>query len=69
MEGGAKMWLIRGDVEGKDIVHFLERGEHRVVGKKRHMNVGSHSGLPTRGKKGLKTIEGREASLIEWWVL
>jgi len=33
------------------------------------MNVGSHSGLPTRGKKGLKTIEGREASLVDWWVL
>ena len=69
VEGGAKKGLIGGDVEGEDIVYFLKPGEHRVVGKKRHMNVGSHARLPNRGKKGLKTIKGRKVSLVDRRIL
>jgi len=34
VETGAKKRLIRGDVEGKDIINPLKPGEHRVVAKK-----------------------------------
>ena len=64
MEGGAKKRFIGGDVERKNIVHPLKPGEHRVTGKKRHMNVGCHSWLPNRGKKGPKTIKRRKVSLV-----
>ena len=46
METGAKKRLIGGHIEGEDIVYPLKPGEHRGVGKKKHMNVGSHSWLP-----------------------
>jgi len=69
VEVGAKKRLIGGDVEGEHIVHLLKPGEHRVIGKKRHVNVGSHSRLPNRGKEGLETIEGRKVSLVDRWVL
>ena len=69
VEGSAKKRLIGGDVEGENIVHPLKPGEHRVVGKKRHMNVGSHMWLPNRGKDGLETIKGRKVSLVDRWIL
>jgi len=65
VEGGAKKGLIEGDVKGEDIVYSLKPGEHLVVGKKRHMNVGSHAWLPNRGKKRFKTIKGRKVSLVD----
>ena len=43
VEGSAEERLIRGDVEGENLVHHRKPGEHRVVGKKRHMNVGTHA--------------------------
>ena len=61
----AKRRLIGGDIEGKDIVYPLKPGEHRVVGKKGHMNVGSDTWLPNRGKKGLETSKGRKVSLVD----
>jgi len=69
VEGGATKRLAGGNVEGEYIVHPPKRGEHRVIGKKRHMNVGSHSWLSNRGKEGLETIKGRKVSLIDRWVL
>jgi len=51
VEGSAKKRLVGGDVEGEDVIHPLEFGEHCVVGKKGHMNVGSHTWLPNRAKK------------------
>jgi len=69
VKGGAKKRLVGGDVEGEDIIHPLELGEHRVVGKKRHMNVGSHAWLPNRGKEGLETIERGKVRLVNRWIL
>jgi len=69
VEAGAKERLIGGDVEGENIIHPLKPGEHRVVGKKRHMNVGGHTWLPNRGKEGLKTIKGVKVSLVDRWIL
>jgi len=69
VEVGVKKRFVGGDVEGENIVHPFELGEHRVIGKKRHMNVGSHVWLPNRGKKGLKTIKGRKVSLVNRWIL
>jgi len=69
VEGSAEKRFIEGDIEGEDVVHSLELGEHRVVGKKRHMKVGSHTWLPNRGKEGLETIEGRKVSLVDRWIL
>ena len=51
VEGGAKKRLIGGYVEGEDVIHPLEFGEHCIVGKKGHMNVGSHTRLPNWGKE------------------
>jgi len=60
VEGSAKKRFIGRDVEGENIVHPLKPGEHRVVGKKRLMNVGGHLWLPNWGKKDLKPLkEGR----------
>jgi len=67
--GGAKKRLIGGDVEGEDVVHPFKLGEHRVVGKTKHMNVDSHTWLPNRGKEGLETIKGRKVSLDDRWIL
>jgi len=69
VKSGAEERIIGGDVEGENIVHPLELGEHCVIGKKRHMNVGCHSWLPNRGKEGLETIKGRKVSLIDRRVL
>ena len=69
MEGGAKKRFVGGDIEGENIVHPFEPGEHRVIGKKRHMKVGSHSWLPSRRKERLETIKGRKVSLVYRWVL
>jgi len=69
VKGGAKERLVGGDVEGEDVIHPLELGEHRVIGKKRHMNVGSHTWLPNRGKEGLETIERGKVSLVDRWIL
>jgi len=69
VEVGAEKRFIGGDVEGKHIVYPPKPGEHRVIGKKRHINVGSHTRLPTRGKEGLDTIEGRKVSLVDRWIL
>ena len=69
VESGAKMSLIRGDIEGEDIVYYLKPGEDCVVRKKRHMNVGSHTWLPNRGKEGLETVRGRKVSLVDRWIL
>jgi len=69
VKGSAKKRLVGGDVEGKDVIHPLELGEHRVMGKKRHRNVGSHAWLPNRGKKGLETIERGKVSLVDRWLL
>jgi len=69
VEGGAKKRLVGGDVERENILHPLEPGEHRVVGKKRHMKVGCHSWLPDWGKEGLETIKGRKVSLVDRWIL
>jgi len=57
VEGGAKKRFIGGDVEGEDIIHLLEPGEHRVIGNERHMDVVSHTWLPNRGKKDLKPLK------------
>ena len=43
---GAKKRFIGGDVKGKDVVFPPKPGEHRAVGKKGHMNVGSDAWLP-----------------------
>jgi len=51
VEGGAEKRLVGGDVEGEDVIHPLEFGKHCLIGKKRHMNVGSHMWLPNRGKE------------------
>jgi len=64
VEGGAKKRLIGRDVEGEHIVHPLKLGEHCVVGKQRHMKVGSHSWLANRGKERFKTMEGGKVSLV-----
>jgi len=69
MEIGAKKRLIGGDIEGEDIIYLFKPGEHRVVGKKRHMNVGSHSRLSDRRKEGLEAIKGRKVSLVDRWIL
>jgi len=69
VEGSAKKRFVGGDVERENIIHPLEPGEHRVVGKKRHMNVGCQTWLPDRGKKGLETIKGRKVSLVDRWIL
>ena len=69
VEGGAKRRLVGGDVEGDNIVHSLKPGKHRVVGKKRHMDVGGHSWLPNGGEEGLKAIKGRKVSLVDRWIL
>ena len=69
VEIGAKRRLIGGNIKGKDIVHPPKLGEHRVVGEKRHMNVGSHSWLPSRGKKGLEAVKGRKVSLVDRRIL
>ena len=69
VEGGAKKRFIGGDVERKNIVHPLEPGEHRVTGKKRHMNVGRHTWLPNRGEEGLETIKGGKVSLVDRRIL
>jgi len=69
VEGGAKKGLAGGDVERENIIHPFEPGEHRVVGKKRHMNVGCHSWLPNWGKEGLETVKGGKVSLIDRWFL
>jgi len=65
----AKKRLIAGDIEGEHIVYPLKHGEHCIVGKKRHMKVGSHTWLPNRGKKGLETIKGMKVSLVDSWIL
>ena len=51
VETGTKEGLMGGDIEGEDVVHPFKPAEHRVVGMKGHMNVGSHSWLPNRGKE------------------
>ena len=51
VEGGAKEGLIGGDGEGENIVQLPKAGKHRIVGEKRHMNVGGHGWLPNRGKE------------------
>ena len=65
VEGGAEKRFVGGDVERENIIHPLEPGEHRIIGKKRHMHVGRHPRLPNWGKEGLKTIKGRKVSLID----
>ena len=69
VQTGAKKRLAGGDIKGKDVVYPLKLGKHHVVGKKTHMNVGSHTWLPNRGKKGLETTKGRKASLVDRWIL
>jgi len=69
VETGATKRLIGGNVKGEDIVYPLEPQEHRIVGKKIHMNVGSHTWLPNRGKEGLETVKGRKVSLVDRWIL
>ena len=69
MEVGVKERLVGGDVEGENIVHPFELGEHRVVGKKRQVNVGTHAWLPNPGKKRFKTIKGRKVSIVDRWIL
>jgi len=66
---GPKKRLAGADIEGKDIIHPFKPGEHCVVGKKRYMNVGSHSWLPDGWKEGLETIKGRKVSLVDRWIL
>jgi len=43
---GAKKRFMGGDVKGKDVVFLPKPGEHRAVGKKGHMNVGSDAWIP-----------------------
>jgi len=69
VEGDGKERLIGGDVKGENTVHPLKPREHRVIGKKRHMNVGCHLWLPNLGKEGLETIKGRKVSLVDRWIL
>ena len=69
VEGGAKKSLNGGDVEAENIVYPLKPGEYRIIGKKRHMNTGSHAWLPNRGKERLETIKGRKMSLVDRWIL
>jgi len=47
----AKKRVMGRDVKCKDIMLPGKLGEHRVVGKKRHMHEGSHTWLPEWGKK------------------
>jgi len=65
VETGAKKRLIGADIEGEDIIYPHNPEEHRVVGKKRHINLGSHTWLPNQGKEGLETIKGRKVSLVD----
>jgi len=69
VERGAKKRLSGGNIKGEDIIYRLEPGEHRVVRKTEHMNVGSHTWLPGRGKEGLETIKGRKVSLVDGGIL
>ena len=69
MESGAERGLVGEDVERENIIHPLEPGEHHVVAKKRHMNVGCHWWLPNWVKEGLETIKGRKVSLVDGWIL
>jgi len=69
VESGAKKRLIGGDIKGENVVLPLKPREHRVVGEKGDMNVGSHTWLPNRGKKGLKTIERRKVIHDDRWIL
>jgi len=69
VEGGAKKRFISGDVEGENIVRPLKPGEHRIIGKKRYMNVGGHAWLPNRGEKGLKTVKRGKVGLIDRRIL
>ena len=46
LKTGAKKRFMGGDVKGKDVVFLPKAGEHRAVGKKGHMNVGSDAWLP-----------------------
>jgi len=69
VEGGAKKRFICGDVEGENIIHPLKPGKHRIIGKKRNMNVGGHTWLPNRGEKGLETVKRGKVGLIDRWIL
>jgi len=69
VEISAKKRLIGGDVKGENILLPIKPGEHRVVGKKRHMNVGSHAWFLNRGKKGLKNIKRGKVSFVDRWIL
>ena len=69
VKSGSKKRFVVGDVEGENIIHPLKPGEHRITGKKGRMNLGSHSWLPNRGKKGLETIKSRKVSLINRGIL
>jgi len=66
---GAEERLLGGHVQGEDVVKPLKPREHREVGKKKHMNLGSHTWLPNRGKERLKTIKGGEVGLVNRWIL
>jgi len=57
VQTAAEKRLARGDMQSKDIVNPPNPGEQHVIGKKRYMNIGSHTWLPNRGQKGLETIE------------
>jgi len=56
-------------MQGKDILFPHKPGEYRVIGKKRHIKVGSHSWLPNRRKETFKPVEGRKVSLMDRWIL
>jgi len=69
VENGAKKSLSGGNVKGKNIIYPLKPGEHGVVGKTRHMNVGSPTWLPSRRKEGIETVKGWNVSLVDRWIL
>jgi len=69
VENGDKKRLAGGDIKGEDVGYPFKLGEHRVVGKKRHMDVGSHTWLPNRGKKGLEPTKERKVRLVDRWIL
>jgi len=58
------------DVEGNDVIHPFEPGEHRKSRKKSILNIGScQTGLPSAGKKRLEASEGGKGGLADGQLL
>jgi len=65
VKAGPEKRYLGGDIEGKDLIHAFEPWEDRKGGKKRHMNIGRHPGLPNQRKERLKAVKGGKVSLAD----